>query len=112
MDCSINSFFHNNPTLYRIRSDMDNATYLIRRNAAEKLLNYYRQVLTHFNMAHHVVVIYAYEGHPQLLIDGEPLHEKYAKAMGHEFPVLRALREIEGSLDKDLLTFYKGQHLT
>lgn len=102
-----------NHEFFRIMSDFRNQSYVVERQTAERLLEYYRHVLLSFCLRRHVVSVWAIHGACGLCINGAPLqsHLTSGKWFDRHDPVVRALREIEQSLEYKFACYLDGRNI-
>ena len=98
----------------RALEDMDNAVYQAEREAAERIVEFYRALLAGHCMRHHKVAIWCTGSSCGISVNDRRFYELQAdpRWFARHTPVLEVLRDIERTLDLKLAKYVRGQNLT
>lgn len=94
----------------RIMADMNNEIYTIERAAADRMLAYYKNVLSNFRLSRHRVTVWAVDPYCGLAVNGKPLTNTHWRE--HHKPAIDILLQVQQSLSFRLAYYLVGQSLT
>lgn len=98
--------------LSRILEDFENELYKIERQAAERMLDYFRHELSKFCLGRHNVTVWAAMGGCGLCVNGAPIHGMFGTGWASsDRPVVAKLRAIEAALEYRFAYFMVGKAL-